>query len=94
MSHWKPYPEISLEASDDSSAMRLVTSKGEVIVTDLTCDTASLERLLVCWNALRNIAFPAAHIPATDDYVKRLDALRRDAVDQLEASKAKQKVAS
>jgi hypothetical protein len=88
MSAFKPYPEVSLEVSDESSAMRIVNSKGETLVTDTTCDTATLERIVDCWNACRKLYSPANHIEATDEYVKRLETLRRDAWARAETLQA------
>lgn len=80
MTNWKPYPEISIADRDDLSATWIVDGKGEVIAIDTNGDTAALERLVQCWNACRKIEFPENHIPATDDYLKRLEQLRKDAV--------------
>lgn len=97
MSAFKPYPEVSLEISDESSAMRIVDSKGETLVTDTTCDTATLERFVACWNACRKLYNPANHIEATDEYVKRLEQLRKEAwarAQELEAQHAAQGAAA
>lgn len=91
MSAFKPYPEVSLLISEDSSAMQVVDSRGEVLVTDMTCDTAVLERMVACWNACRKLYAPANHIEAADEYAARLERLRKDAwarVQQLEAELA------
>lgn len=49
------------------------------------------ERLVECANALRKVFFPEAHVEATDEYVKRLEALRKAAwarAEELEANAA------
>lgn len=80
MTNFKPYPEISIAEREDLSATWIVDNKGDVILIDTNGDTAALERMVQCWNACRKIAFPENHIPATDDYIQRLDQLRKDAV--------------
>lgn len=89
MSAFRPYPEVSLEISDESSAMRIVDSKGETLVTDTTCDAVTLERFVACWNACRKLYAPANHIEATDEYVKRLETLRKDAWARAQEAEAK-----
>ncbi|MCB5205038.1 hypothetical protein LH464_21465 [Neorhizobium sp. T786] len=80
MTEWKNYPEVTLDMSSDFSAARIMTKSGDVLIYDTSCDTDTLERSVVCWNACRKIAFPDAHITAQDDYCKRLEQLRKDAV--------------
>lgn len=77
---FKPFPEVSVETNEESSAMRIVTKGGDVLVVDTNCDSSVLERIVQCWNACRRLYSPAAHIEATDDYVKRLEQLRKDAL--------------
>lgn len=79
MSAFKPFPEVSLQMTDDCSAARIVDGKGNVLVMDTNCDTAILERFVDCWNACRKLYAPAAHITATDEYVARLEGLRKEA---------------
>jgi hypothetical protein len=89
MSAFKPYPEVSLETGEDTSAMRIVDGKGNALVIDTNCDTAMLERFVACWNACRHLYNPANHIEATDDYVKRLEQLRKDAWARAQELEAK-----
>lgn len=89
MTSFKNYPQVSLQALDDeSSAMRIITSKADALVIDVNCDTASLERFVECWNALRHVAFPAAHVNALEERVQRLEQLRKDAWARAEALQA------
>jgi hypothetical protein len=64
---------------------RILDRKGNDILTV----PGGMERLVECANALMHIAFPANHVPATEDYVKRLEQLRKDAwarVQELEVA--------
>lgn len=86
---FKPYPELFLRCHPDSSAMMIETKDGMTVVCDENCDEDSLQRLVDCWNACRHIHSPAAHIAATDDYISRLETLRKEAmarVAELEAT--------
>jgi hypothetical protein len=84
-----PYREVSLDESEDMSAMRVVASNGDVVLMDVFCDGASVQRFIDCWNALRHVQFPAAHVSALEDRVERLEQLRKEAwsrVQELENS--------
>lgn len=89
MSGFKPYPEVSLEIDEDSSAMRIADSNGETLVTDIRGDAATLERFVACWNACRKLYAPANHIEITEEYVKRLEWLRKDAWAMAQEAEAK-----
>ena len=88
MSAFKAYPEAVLEVDEDSSAMRIVTTRGNILVCDTNCDEEVLARFVSCWNACRKIAFPAAHIEASDEYAQRTDQLRKEAWARAEALQA------
>lgn len=56
-------------------------------------DIGGMQRLVDCANALSKINEPQNHVDTTEDYVKRLEGLRRDAwarVQELEAQSASQ----
>lgn len=78
---FKPYPELVIDRDEDGTCDRITTKGGsDVFVIVANRSLEELERLVECWNALRKIAFPTAHLDATEEYVKRLEKLRRDAV--------------
>lgn len=81
---FKPFPEVELVMSEESSAMTIQTKRGDPIVIDTNCDTDALERMVECWNACRHLYSPAAHITETEAYVKRVEGLRKEAVARLE----------
>lgn len=82
MSGFKPFPEIS--AVIIGEVPRLIDAKGN----DITLTIEGCERLAACWNACRKLYNPAGHIEATDEYVKRLEQLRKDAWARAEALQA------
>lgn len=82
---FKPYREVRLDASEDMSALRVVASNDDVVLIDVFCDGAAVERFIECWNALRHVAFPAAHVKALEERVQRLEQLRKDAWSRAEA---------
>lgn len=92
---FKPYPELVLDTSDEG-VTRLATKGGTDVMTAIDVRPEDMERFLVCWNACRKIAFPAAHIEASDEYAMRTERLRKEAwslasalqaeLDQLKAS--------
>lgn len=89
MSAFKPYPELAIDMRDDGVARVIATNAGTDVLVVLEGDPATLERMVECWNALRKIAFPAAHISATDEYCERVERLRKEAwarVQELEAN--------
>jgi len=91
MTIFKPYPEISVQAGNVEGLYRLQTVSGRVITTGYFKDEGEAVRLVSCWNAVRKIAEPENHIPATDDYVNRLEGLRKEAwarVQELEGGSA------
>jgi hypothetical protein len=83
MSAFKPYGEISAITIGD--VPRLIDSKGN----DVSLTMEGCERLAACWNACRKLYNPANHIEATDEYVKRLETLRRDAWARAQEAEAK-----
>lgn len=60
---------------------RIIDAKGN----DITRTLEGCERIAEIWNALRHVAFPENHLNATEDYVKRLEQLRKDAVARADA---------
>jgi hypothetical protein len=82
MSKFKPFPELVIIPQEDGdvSVGTIRTAAGDdfmtVVVQRSPEDT---QRFVDCWNACRKIAFPAAHIAATDETVQRLEGLRKEA---------------
>lgn len=78
MTSFKPFREITIvDAGEDMDGKPAIqyANGDEFVMTDV----ASIQRLVDCWNACRKIAFPVAHIGATDETVQRLEGLRRAA---------------
>jgi hypothetical protein len=78
MSAFQPFPKLSVDIREDGVA-RIVSSKGDDVLIVLEGDRAVLDRMVECWNALRSIYQPENHLAATEDYVKRLEVLRKEA---------------
>lgn len=87
MASFKPYKELSvLKPETDQGVFKLVTSSGHVYAEVHAEEDAY--RLVDCWNACRKLYSPEAHITATDEYVLRLEGLRKDLVAQLRETSA------
>ena len=63
------------------SVPRILDARGN----DVLNEDGGMERLVECANALRKVHFPAAHVEATDEYVKRLEELRTAAWNRAES---------
>ncbi|MBY3151406.1 hypothetical protein HFO56_03260 [Rhizobium laguerreae] len=83
MAAYKGFPELVLVDGAVENLYRLETKGGKVVVGAYFSSRDDAVRLLDVWNACRKIAFPAAHLEATDDYCKRLEQLRKDAVARI-----------
>lgn len=93
---FKPFPEISYECVDEETGEIVIrTNREEELIRVRTYRSEDeIARLVDCWNACRKIAFPDAHLKATDEYTERLEALRVEAwarAEQLEAALSKVK---
>lgn len=86
MTVFKGYPELSVEAGQIDGLYRIVNSRGEVIIAGTFASAEDAQRLVDCWNACRKLYSPGAHIVATDEYVTRLETLRKEAVARAEAA--------
>lgn len=84
MSVFKGYPEINFVEGQADGLHRIETNTGKVIIAGHFDNPELGQRLVDCWNAVRKIFAPAAHIEATDDYVDRLEKLRKEAVARIE----------
>lgn len=78
---FKPFPEIRIESIHPDTGEVVVAAKsGRVIFkTEWYPEVDELHRLVECWNACRKIHYPASHLEATDEYVARLETLRKEA---------------
>lgn len=76
---FKPYAEARVEAGMIDGMFTIRTAR-HVISHGMFKSEEDAQRLADCWNACRHLYSPSAHIEATDDYVKRLEGLRKDAV--------------
>lgn len=75
---FKPFPELLIDATDHDGHVIVTKGKnGPSIIMDASLEDA--QRLVDCWNACRKLYSPAAHIVATDEYVERLERLRKEA---------------
>ena len=81
---FKPFPELKIDAAEYGRTIVTKGNNGASIVIDATPEDA--QRLVDCWNACRHLYSPAAHITATDEYVTRLETLRKEAWARAEAS--------
>lgn len=84
MSTFKPYPELKISIADPETGEIFVQTAGGVSVFSTIgfrddAEIQRVQRLVDCWNACRKIHSPAAHIAATDEYVERIEKLRKDA---------------
>lgn len=82
MNAFKPFPELFVLKAEGGD--RIVNAKGE----DVMQQPGGADRLVECWNALRKIAFPLAHIPASEEREARLEQLRKDAWAKAESLQA------
>lgn len=83
MSAFKPYRELSESLPNQDELFPIVDAHGYCYGWAQNEDDA--KRFIECWNACRKIAFPGAHIDASEEYVKRLEQLRKDAWARAEA---------
>lgn len=93
MSAFKPFPELVVEKREEGVA-RVATTNGSEVLIVIEGDEVVLDRMVNCWNACRKLYNPAGHIEATDEYVKRLEQLRKDAWARAETLQAQVDVAS
>ena len=85
MSEAKTYPKGRYHVGQIGEVTRILDSKGRDVMTL----PGGPERLVECANALRDVFFPENHVSATEEYVKRLETLRKDLqrrVAEMEAS--------
>lgn len=90
MTTFKAYPELVVDqtVSPEDGFVRVMTVSGEDFMVSVAGSKETIERFVECWNACRKIAFPYAHIKASDEYAARVEQLRKDAwsrVQELEA---------
>lgn len=86
MSAFKPYPEMFVADGQTEGLYRIQTARGVVIIAGHFRSREDAQRLADCWNSVRHIAFPLAHIPSTEEYITRLEALRKEAVARADAA--------
>lgn len=84
MKKFKAFPEVHVEVGMVDGLYRIETNSGRVIASGAFPSKEDAERFAECWNACRRLYAPIAHMEATEDYVRRLEINRRDAVAQLE----------
>lgn len=77
-----PLPKV--QAVVIGEVPRIVDARGN----DVTLTIQGCQRLAEMWNALRHVAFPENHLNATEEYVERLEQLRKAAVARAEAAEA------
>ncbi|MBN7764096.1 hypothetical protein JYP52_23445 [Nitratireductor aquibiodomus] len=74
MTEAKTYPKGRYHVGQIGEVIRILDSKGRDVMTL----PGGPERLVECANALRDVFFPENHVSATEEYVKRLETLRKD----------------
>ena len=79
---FKSYPEARVEDGMIDGIFTIRTSR-HVIAHGMFKSREDAQRIADCWNACRHLYSPAAHIEATDEYVKRLEGLRKEAVSRV-----------
>lgn len=79
MTPFKPFPELVIESGADIFMHRILTKAGDVVFAGSFRSEEEAQRLVDCWNACRKLHNPAAHLSETDEYVKRLETLRKEA---------------
>lgn len=91
MSTFKPYPELVVDNTDPSIPLIRTKNGDDFMAFIVQRDLQDVQRLVDCWNACRKLHSPASHIAATDEYVERLEQLRKAAcarVAELEGTAA------
>lgn len=91
MNSFKAYPELVVDqtVAPEDGFVRVMTASGKDFMTTVDGSKGTIERFVECWNACRKIAFPDAHIKASDEYAARTEQLRKEAwarVQELEAN--------
>jgi hypothetical protein len=69
------FPQGVYSVGKIGEVTRVLDAKGRDVMTM----PGGPERLVECCNALRHVWFPAAHVNATDEQIKKLEALRKAA---------------
>jgi len=88
MSTFKPRAEIRVVDSDVEGLLRIEGVSGGLLFVAQFASREDAERVVICWNACRSIAFPPAHINGLQDRVERLEKLRRDAWERAQELEA------
>lgn len=79
MSKFKAFSVLYLEEGQVDGLHRIVNGRGEVVIAGAFRSAEEAQRLVDCWNACRKVYSPAAHIEATNEYVERIEKLRKEA---------------
>jgi hypothetical protein len=70
----QPWPKGPYSIGVIGDVARILDADGNDVMTQ----RGGMQRLLECANALDGIWFPLAHVPATEDYNRRLVAMLRE----------------
>jgi hypothetical protein len=71
----QPFPRGPYAVEMIGDVPRIVDRFGN----DVLREPNGMQRLVDCANALSDVWFPLNHVPATEDYIKRLEVSRREA---------------
>ncbi len=82
--HQKQFLRGRVSVGKIGEVVRILDAKGNDVMTM----KGGPERLVECANALTGIWFPENHVTATDDYVKRLETLRKEAWERAQKAEA------
>jgi hypothetical protein len=78
MSAFKPYKELTVLKPVTAEGVYKLTSASGHVYAEVASEEDAY-RFADCWNACRKLAFPEAHINATDEHAKRTEKLRKEA---------------
>ncbi|TBE67457.1 hypothetical protein [Rhizobium ruizarguesonis] len=78
MTHFKPYPELVVDLTEDGTT-RITTKGGEDVCVSVAGRPEDMQRFVDCWNACRKLYAPVAHLEATEARVDKLESLRAEA---------------
>jgi hypothetical protein len=71
----QPFPCGPYDIQKIGEVARIVDAFGN----DVMLEPNGMQRLVECANALAEVWFPLNHVPATEDYIERLQASRTEA---------------
>lgn len=89
MSKFKPFKKlhvdmwVTINGSDDDTKEVFLACDSSGAEYGRFNDEETAQRMVDCWNACRSLYSPEAHIKESAAYVKRLESLRKEAVERI-----------